>query len=221
MKAGPVAAMIGLIALGVWLVAGSGLGAPSVADGHRIEPLRVGTEKLWVESWIEDAQPMLRVLDAQGNSVSEPTLQELESLLGPAAGEYAHDAERNVLFRVLNISGWASLVWVAIGFGGQIAFFGRMFIQWVMSERSRQSVVPPLFWYLSLLGGVCLFLYFVWRKDIVGVLGQSSGVVIYARNVRLILKQRRREARASAEASSESGADPATEQGDTDEDSGR
>lgn len=195
MKAGPVVAMIALIGLGVWLVAGSGLGAPQVPEGHAVESLRVGTEKLWVETWSESGETRLRVLDGQGETISEPTLEQFTSLIGPAAERFAADADVNFLFRVLNISGWASLVWVGIGFGGQIAFFGRMFIQWVMSERSRQSVVPPMFWYLSLLGGVCLFLYFVWRKDVVGVLGQSSGVVIYARNVRLILKQRRRDAR--------------------------
>ncbi len=51
-----------------------------------------------------------------------------------------------------------------------------------------------MFWWLSFLGGVCLFTYFVWRKDAVGVLGQATGVVIYARNLRLIHKERTRRA---------------------------
>jgi lipid-A-disaccharide synthase-like uncharacterized protein len=55
-------------------------------------------------------------------------------------------------------------------------------------------VITPSFWWFSLLGGVCLFAYFVWRQDAVGVIGQSSGIVIYARNLRLIAKQKRREA---------------------------
>ena len=65
-------------------------------------------------------------------------------------------------------------------------------VQWVVSERSRVSTVPELFWWFSFVGGVSLFTYFVWRKDVVGVLGQATGVVIYARNLRLIQKQRRR-----------------------------
>jgi lipid-A-disaccharide synthase-like uncharacterized protein len=36
-----------------------------------------------------------------------------------------------------------------------------------------------------------LALYFIWRLDLVGVLGQSSGIVIYARNIRLLYKQRK------------------------------
>jgi lipid-A-disaccharide synthase-like uncharacterized protein len=91
-------------------------------------------------------------------------------------------------------------MWVAVGFAGQMAFFGRMMIQWLVSEKQRKSVIPPLFWWLSLVGGVALFAYFAWRQDAVGVLGQTSGVVIYARNIRLIRKQRRREERAAVRA---------------------
>ena len=80
---------------------------------------------------------------------------------------------------------------------GQCAFFGRMMVQWVVSEKKRESVVPSAFWWMSLIGGVCLFSYFVWRVDFIGVLGQSTGVVIYARNIRLIHKQKRRLARSA------------------------
>jgi len=86
-----------------------------------------------------------------------------------------------------------------VGLIGQGAFFGRMFIQWVVSEKSRKSQVPEVFWWLSFVGGLCLFMYFVWRVDVVGVLGQSTGVVIYARNLKLIRKERKREARRTAE----------------------
>jgi lipid-A-disaccharide synthase-like uncharacterized protein len=86
------------------------------------------------------------------------------------------------------------LFWISVGFGGQILFSGRMFLQWLISERHKHSVITPSFWWFSLLGGVCLFAYFVWRQDVVGVIGQSSGIVIYARNLRLIAKQKRREA---------------------------
>jgi lipid-A-disaccharide synthase-like uncharacterized protein len=99
----------------------------------------------------------------------------------------------NFVFRLFNITSWTSLIWAGLGLLGQVAFFGRMFIQWIASERKAQSVVPSMFWWLSLIGGVLLFTYFVWRQDFVGVLGQSTGIVIYARNLRLIAKQRRRE----------------------------
>lgn len=100
------------------------------------------------------------------------------------------------VFRLLNITRWSSLAWVALGFVAQAVFASRFVIQWVISERRRESVVPEVFWWISLAGGLCLFAYFVWRRDIVGVFGQSSGIVIYARNLRLIGKQKRRAARA-------------------------
>jgi len=36
-----------------------------------------------------------------------------------------------------------------------------------------------------------LFAYFAWRKDIVGIVGQSTGVFVYARNLILIYRHQR------------------------------
>ncbi|USO00427.1 MAG: lipid-A-disaccharide synthase N-terminal domain-containing protein [Phycisphaeraceae bacterium] len=116
------------------------------------------------------------------------------------------EADRKLL-GFFNITSWLNFGWVAVGLAGQIAFFGRMMVQWVVSESRRESVVPELFWWLSFAGGVCLFTYFVWRKDFVGVLGQSTGVVIYARNLRLIQKQKRRAMKAEADGEKEGQAD--------------
>jgi lipid-A-disaccharide synthase-like uncharacterized protein len=107
----------------------------------------------------------------------------------------AISTQQNLVFGWLRITSWASLAWVAIGFGGQIAFSGRMLVQWFVSEKERRSTVPEAFWWMSLIGGVMLFAYFAWRQDLVGVIGQTSGLVIYARNIRLIYKQRRRDRR--------------------------
>lgn len=82
-----------------------------------------------------------------------------------------------------------------LGFLGQFAFTGRMLLQWFVSEKRKESVVTIGFWVMSFIGGVMLFTYFIWRQDIVGVLGQSTGVVIYARNIRLYYKKAKREAR--------------------------
>ncbi|MBL9002030.1 MAG: lipid-A-disaccharide synthase N-terminal domain-containing protein [Phycisphaerae bacterium] len=79
-----------------------------------------------------------------------------------------------------------NLLWVALGLGGQAVFAGRMWVQWIASERARKSVVPAAFWYMSLGGGLLLTAYFVWRQDLVGVIGQASGVVIYVRNIRFL-----------------------------------
>ena len=47
------------------------------------------------------------------------------------------------------------------------------------------------FWYLSFAGGAMLFIYAVYRLDPVFILGQSTGVVIYARNVWMRLREKR------------------------------
>jgi len=80
-----------------------------------------------------------------------------------------------------------------IGLLGQLLFTCRFLAQWVVSEKKGESVVPVVFWYLSFGGGVLLLIYALWRKDPVITLGQIAGLVVYARNLVLIRRQRRRE----------------------------
>jgi lipid-A-disaccharide synthase-like uncharacterized protein len=82
--------------------------------------------------------------------------------------------------------------WVVVGLLGQALFASRFVVQWVASERRGRSVVPVVFWYLSLGGGLILFAYACfYRHDLVFTLGQSAGVVVYIRNLMLIQKHRR------------------------------
>ncbi len=83
--------------------------------------------------------------------------------------------------------------WVVFGIVGQIAFAMRFVVQWIASERKKESTVPVAFWYLSLVGGVILFVYALWyRHDLVFSLGQGAGILIYVRNI--ILTRRSRQA---------------------------
>jgi lipid-A-disaccharide synthase-like uncharacterized protein len=80
---------------------------------------------------------------------------------------------------------------VIFGFGAQAIFTSRFLVQWIASERRRKSYVPIAFWYLSLAGGLMLLSYAVfWKRDIVVTLGQTTGVVVYVRNL-MLLKQER------------------------------
>lgn len=81
---------------------------------------------------------------------------------------------------------------LTIGFLGQGFFFMRFFWQWVVSEREKKSVIPISFWYLSLLGSFFLLIYAVLRRDIVFTVGQSTGSIIYIRNLYLIHRERAR-----------------------------
>jgi lipid-A-disaccharide synthase-like uncharacterized protein len=80
--------------------------------------------------------------------------------------------------------------WLAIGFIAQLMFSMRFIIQWIASERARRSIVPETFWYFSVLGGVMLLAYAIYRVDPVFILGQASGLAIYSRNIYFIWKGR-------------------------------
>lgn len=80
-------------------------------------------------------------------------------------------------------------IWLAVGLLGQGMFSARFIIQWLVSEKEKKSVIPVAFWYLSLLGGITLFCYAIYKRDPVFILGQGSGVFIYARNLFLIKRE--------------------------------
>jgi lipid-A-disaccharide synthase-like uncharacterized protein len=81
---------------------------------------------------------------------------------------------------------------LAIGFLGQGFFFMRFFWQWIVSEREKKSVIPISFWYFSLFGSFFLLIYALLRRDIVFTVGQSTGSIIYIRNLYLIHRERAR-----------------------------
>lgn len=191
MKPGPIVAMAGLLLLGMWLVTQPYLARRAMRTPGAVQmTLGVAGMKVGVEQREGAAGHEYRVLE-------------------PGAGEwmsgeaFAREVERRGrawesrgagvqwLMSVLNVSSLWNVAWIAVGLAGQACFFLRMMVQWVASERERRSHIPEVFWWLSLAGGVSLFAYFVWRVDVVGVLGQSTGIVVYARNLRLIRKQAR------------------------------
>ena len=83
-----------------------------------------------------------------------------------------------------------NLIWIVIGFVGQGLFFMRFFVQWLASEKEGRSVIPTAFWYFSLAGGMTLFAYAVWRQDPVFIIGQSTGLLIYSRNLYFLKKEK-------------------------------
>lgn len=89
-------------------------------------------------------------------------------------------------------------LWLAIGFAAQLMFSMRFIVQWIASERAKQSIVPETFWYFSCAGGLMLFAYAIYRTDPVFIFGQGAGLFIYARNIHLIWRTRHRERDAAA-----------------------
>ena len=88
------------------------------------------------------------------------------------------------------------LLWVAIGFFGQALFSARFLVQWIASERRKESVIPTYFWYFSIGGGLVLLTYAIYRRDPVFIVGQGTGLFVYMRNLFLIRQKERRLAEA-------------------------
>ena len=76
--------------------------------------------------------------------------------------------------------------WVVLGFVGQLFFFSRFLVQWIVSEKEKRSVVPEAFWYFSIVGGSILLIYALYRRDPVFIIGQLVGLFVYFRNLWLI-----------------------------------
>jgi lipid-A-disaccharide synthase-like uncharacterized protein len=77
-------------------------------------------------------------------------------------------------------------IWMAVGFVGQVFFGLRFVVQWIASERRKQSVVPLAFWYLSVVGSVILLAYAVYLRNPVFIAGYSLNLLIYIRNLWII-----------------------------------
>jgi lipid-A-disaccharide synthase-like uncharacterized protein len=65
-------------------------------------------------------------------------------------------------------------------------FTGRFVVQWLSSERNKKVTIPISFWILSIAGSLLLLSYAVYRRDIVFMIGQSTGLFIYVRNLQMI-----------------------------------
>ena len=81
------------------------------------------------------------------------------------------------------------VIFLIIGFSGQGVFASRFIIQWIYSEKIGESTIPIVFWYLSILGGLGLLTYAIFRQDPVIIIGQSFGILIYIRNLFLIYRK--------------------------------
>ena len=82
------------------------------------------------------------------------------------------------------------IFFLCIGFLGQGVFASRFIFQWIYSEKKGESAIPVIFWYLSIIGGIGLLTYAVFRADPVIIVGQLFGIFIYLRNLFLIYRKK-------------------------------
>jgi len=81
-------------------------------------------------------------------------------------------------------------IWLIIGLTGQALFSMRFLVQWIKSEKQKKSIIPLEFWYFSIAGGATLLSYAVYKQDPVFIIGQMTGLLIYARNLWFIARER-------------------------------
>lgn len=84
--------------------------------------------------------------------------------------------------------------WKVIGFAGLGTFQARWIVQWLYSEKHKESKVPPAFWWLSIAGALLETCYFLRQQDSVGIAGYCISAVPYTRNLMLIYGKKKRDA---------------------------
>jgi lipid-A-disaccharide synthase-like uncharacterized protein len=80
--------------------------------------------------------------------------------------------------------------WLLVGLLGQVLFMMRFIVQWVHSERHQKSLIPISFWYFSLLGSVIVLAYGLHKTELVIIVGQLPGTLVYVRNLMLIKNEK-------------------------------
>jgi lipid-A-disaccharide synthase-like uncharacterized protein len=87
---------------------------------------------------------------------------------------------------------------VVLGYAANGVFGCRFVVQWLASERAGRSIVPKVFWHISIIGSLLELVYAVaishaigWKDGLPLILGQAPNVFIYARNIMLIEKHER------------------------------
>ncbi len=133
MKSGPIIAMILLVLLGMWLVL-----QPALSRSHSDLTLRVGSHEIMLMRVEIDGKGAYEIVSPAALRSNSPIMRsELDAFLDQQIQEWnARPAIERHLLGFFNITRWSTFGWVAIGLVGQGAFFGRMFVQWIISERS-------------------------------------------------------------------------------------
>jgi lipid-A-disaccharide synthase-like uncharacterized protein len=82
------------------------------------------------------------------------------------------------------------ILWKTIGFAGLGIFGTRFLVQWIHSERHKESKIPNIFWWQSLCGTLFCLVYFLRQHDLVGICGYSLNIIPYTRNIMLIYSKK-------------------------------
>lgn len=76
-----------------------------------------------------------------------------------------------------------SILWYVLGVPASVIFYGRFYVQWIVSEIRRKSVMPVSFWYMSSLGSLMLLVYGVVTSSALGTFSHCFNIAVYSRNL--------------------------------------
>ncbi len=116
--------------------------------------------------WKKIPRPIRYILIATPFMAIGYMLNELQTFVG----EFFHNED---------IPLWL-LIWGSLG---QIIFTLRFIYQWIYSRKRQESLLPLGFWLISLTGSCIIVSYALVRHDPVLILGQSTGLIVYIRNI--------------------------------------
>lgn len=74
---------------------------------------------------------------------------------------------------------------ITLGFLAQILFSSRMIIQWISAEKNKKVTSDLIFWQVSLIASILMFMHGYLLHDFSIMLGQLLTYYIYIRNIQL------------------------------------
>ncbi len=85
--------------------------------------------------------------------------------------------------------------WIMVGVAGQGLFGVRFLIQWVVTEAKRRSVMPHVFWYVSIVAAFLMMVSYMQRPEPEWLLALTvvAPLPVYVRNLWLIRRHKQAE----------------------------
>lgn len=78
---------------------------------------------------------------------------------------------------------------ILLGVVGQLLLNCRYLYQWYYSERANESLLPLGFWVISAVASLLVVAYSLYAADVVLLVAQSLGLIVYARNIIIYLRR--------------------------------
>lgn len=117
---------------------------------------------------------------------------DLPQSIAPAPVVWVSGHLRREGFRIAIGSLFEITLMECLGILATLFFASRFLVQWAASEKAGKSVVPELFWWISLFGGLSMIIYAIYFGRFAVLLGQLTGWAVYSRNIWLIHREKKR-----------------------------